>query len=200
MATNSTEKTTSIIKRNAFFPLDLNFSSRILTHIALNNTENIPSFTVDENLFKSIRAFVDKFYTYSESAYIEPKKSSPCIFAIILEIVGVIDRIFDNYKKDLGVLNNIEYFNVTSQNLLKKLKEVIKSRTEFIKTTLILSHILADLKAMFPESVYEGHKFRIKDSEAAEFWNYHFKDKTIVPWRYFEEKLSKVFRYFLNFN
>ena len=199
MATNSTENKPKT--RNVLLPFDRNFSSRIIKHIELNSRENTPPFTVDEKLFENINAFADKIITYCKSESIKPKQSLPCIFNITPRIKKVINKIYQTYKLKLDSLNDIEHFNVTSQNLLEKLKKASepestsRKEADLIKLTLILSHILADLQAMFPQNVYDGLKFKIEIPEAANFWNLNFKEKTVVPWRIFEEKLNRIHRF-----
>ena len=98
-------------------------------------------------------------------------------------------------------------FNLMSKNLLDKLTKIVdlfkqagkrmydegsEERARLTKYTLILSHMLAEMKSLFPKDVYEGQNFRIAKQDAAEFWRVNFKDKTIVEWAEFERKLNRV--------
>ena len=58
--------------------------------------------------------------------------------------------------------------------------------------TLIFSHMLADMKSIFPKGVYEGQSFRIAKKDAADFWKSNFGDRVIVTWPEFERKLNQV--------
>ena len=77
-----------------------------------------------------------------------------------------------------------------SCNLLEKLQRIIdlfktagkkiydkqgEDRARLTKLTLLLSHILAEIKSQFPRDVYEGQQFRIAKHDAAEFWKNNFK-------------------------
>ncbi|KAM8900429.1 E3 ubiquitin-protein ligase CBL-like isoform 2-T2 [Spinachia spinachia] len=51
--------------------------------------------------------------------------------------------------------------------------------------------MLAELKAIFPNGLFQGDNFRITKADAAEFWRRSFGDKTIVPWRTFRQALHE---------
>lgn len=84
------------------------------------------------------------------------------------------------------------------------------------KLSLLFSHILWELKAMFPGGSFEGDTYRLKKAEAGAFWRQCFGSKCvqtfisalcpcpglltfqwcvhrcIVPWTGFKEKLQNV--------
>lgn len=47
------------------------------------------------------------------------------------------------------------------------------------KLSLIFSHMLAELKAIFPNGLFQGDNFRITKADAAEFWRRAFGDKWV---------------------
>ncbi|CAB1348534.1 unnamed protein product [Coregonus sp. 'balchen'] len=51
--------------------------------------------------------------------------------------------------------------------------------------------MLAELKAIFPNGLFQGDNFRITKADAAEFWRRSFGDKTIVPWKVFRQALHE---------
>lgn len=70
-------------------------------------------------------------------------------------------------------------------------------RRNLTKLSLIFSHMLAELKAIFPNGLFQGDNFRITKADAAEFWRRAFGDKwvkayvssyTMVPNRHPETK------------
>lgn len=65
-------------------------------------------------------------------------------------------------------------------------------RAKLTKLTLILSHMLAEMKSLFPKDVYEGQSFRIAKQDASDFWRGNFGNKTIVAWHEFEKKLNRI--------
>ncbi|XP_007934775.1 E3 ubiquitin-protein ligase CBL [Orycteropus afer afer] len=60
------------------------------------------------------------------------------------------------------------------------------------KLSLIFSHMLAELKGIFPSGLFQGDTFRITKADAAEFWRKAFGEKTIVPWKSFRQALHEV--------
>ncbi|XP_067896997.1 E3 ubiquitin-protein ligase CBL-B isoform X5 [Heterodontus francisci] len=68
------------------------------------------------------------------------------------------------------------------------------------KLSLIFSHMLAEIKAIFPSGHFQGDNFRITKADAAEFWKRAFDDnlcsfpsfRTIVPWKVFRQCLHEV--------
>ncbi len=50
-------------------------------------------------------------------------------------------------------------------------------RRNLTKLSLIFSHMLAEVKAIFPNGLFQGDNFRITKADAAEFWRRSFGDK-----------------------
>ena len=50
-------------------------------------------------------------------------------------------------------------------------------RRNLTKLSLVFSHMLAELKAIFPNGTFAGDTFRITKSDAAEWWKKMFNDK-----------------------
>jgi E3 ubiquitin-protein ligase CBL len=71
-------------------------------------------------------------------------------------------------------------------------EETSLERQQLVKYTLTFSHILAEIKSLFPKDVYEGQNFRIAKKDAADFWRFNFGDRIIVSWKEFEVKLNRV--------
>lgn len=133
--------------------------------------------------------------------------SPPYIIDILPDICQVFNTIYFVYENKLGQLNEIDYFCVLIQNCLAKFQELLDlfksagkrmyeetspERQKLIKYTLTYSHILAEMKSMFPKDGYEGESFRVAKKDAAEFWKTNFGERVIVGWREFELKLNRV--------
>lgn len=50
-------------------------------------------------------------------------------------------------------------------------------RRNLTKLSLIFSHMLAEIKAIFPNGQFQGDNFRITKADAADFWRKFFGDK-----------------------
>uniref|UniRef100_A0A803XX10 E3 ubiquitin-protein ligase CBL n=1 Tax=Meleagris gallopavo TaxID=9103 RepID=A0A803XX10_MELGA len=71
-------------------------------------------------------------------------------------------------------------------------EEQSQDRRNLTKLSLIFSHMLAEIKAIFPNGQFQGDNFRITKADAADFWRKFFGDKTIVPWKVFRQCLHEV--------
>ncbi|KAI3373484.1 hypothetical protein L3Q82_021955 [Scortum barcoo] len=67
-----------------------------------------------------------------------------------------------------------------------------QGRRNLTKLSLIFSHMLAEIKAIFPGGQFQGDTFRITKADAADFWRKFFGEKTIVPWKIFRQCLHEV--------
>ena len=54
---------------------------------------------------------------------------------------------------------------------------LIICRRNLTKLSLIFSHMLAELKGIFPSGLFQGDTFRITKADAAEFWRKAFGEK-----------------------
>lgn len=114
--------------------------------------------------------------------------------------------IYHNYEDKLHILNDNDYFRIYLDNLNKKCKQAIKlfkeskesiydeknvNRRNLTKLSLIFSHMLYELKAIFPNGFFV-EDFRITKQDAYEFWKNHFGNRIIVPWKLFKFSLNQV--------
>ena len=56
----------------------------------------------------------------------------------------------------------------------------------------VFSHMLAELKAIYPGGRFVGQTFRITKRAAADFWDSSFGPQMIVPWNHFARELNRV--------
>ncbi|XP_059824822.1 E3 ubiquitin-protein ligase CBL-like isoform X6 [Hypanus sabinus] len=71
-------------------------------------------------------------------------------------------------------------------------QENSQARRNLMKLSLIFSHILSELRAIFPEGLYQGDTYTITKAEAADFWRQSFSNQSIVPWADFREHLYRI--------
>lgn len=135
------------------------------------------------------------------------KNSPPYILDILPDTYQHLRLIYTKHEDSVHILNENEYFRVFIENLIRKCKQCIKlfkdskdkiydesstHRRNLTKLSLVFSHMLSELKAIYPAGVFAGDAFRITKSDAAEFWKTSFGDRTIVPWREFRQTLHTV--------
>ncbi|KAM8927770.1 E3 ubiquitin-protein ligase CBL-C [Pelodytes ibericus] len=65
-------------------------------------------------------------------------------------------------------------------------------RRNLTKMSLIFSHILSELKAIFPGGNYQGNSYRVTKHEAAKFWSHKFGPRCLVQWAEFRAGLNSV--------
>uniref|UniRef100_A0A672GEU4 E3 ubiquitin-protein ligase CBL n=1 Tax=Salarias fasciatus TaxID=181472 RepID=A0A672GEU4_SALFA len=134
------------------------------------------------------------------------KNSPPYILDLLPDTYQHLRTILSRYEGKMEILGENEYFRVVVENLTNKTKQTMslfkeakermyeensQPRRNLTKLSLIFSHMLAELKAIFPNGLFQGDNFRITKADAAEFWRRSFGDKTIVPWRTFRQALHE---------
>ncbi|OCT73040.1 E3 ubiquitin-protein ligase CBL-like isoform X2 [Xenopus laevis] len=99
-----------------------------------------------------------------------------------------------------------EYLHVTVHSILRKAahcNEILGfnwvpqgaesvARRNLTKLSLIFSHILAELKALFPGGKFQGNTYKISKPEASQFWTNTFGQRCLVQWSEFRAGLNLV--------
>uniref|UniRef100_A0A674NME3 E3 ubiquitin-protein ligase CBL n=1 Tax=Takifugu rubripes TaxID=31033 RepID=A0A674NME3_TAKRU len=149
---------------------------------------------------------MDKVVRLCQNPKLALKNSPPYILDLLPDTYQHLRTILSRYEGKMETLGENEYFRVFMENLTKKTKQTIslfkegkermyeensQPRRNLTKLSLIFSHMLAELKAIFPNGQFQGDNFRITKADAAEFWRRAFGDKTIVPWKMFRQSLHE---------
>ncbi|XP_058151892.1 E3 ubiquitin-protein ligase CBL-B isoform X4 [Dasypus novemcinctus] len=152
---------------------------------------------------------MDKVVRLCQNPKLQLKNSPPYILDILPDTYQHLRLILNKYddNQKLAQLSENEYFKIYIDSLMKKSKRAIRlfkegkermyeeqsqDRRNLTKLSLIFSHMLAEIKAIFPNGQFQGDNFRITKADAAEFWRKFFGDKTIVPWKVFRQCLHEV--------
>ncbi|XP_018415528.1 PREDICTED: E3 ubiquitin-protein ligase CBL-B isoform X1 [Nanorana parkeri] len=152
---------------------------------------------------------MDKVVRLCQSPKLQLKNSPPYILDILPDAYQHLRLILSKYddNQKLAQLSENEYFKIYIDSLMKKSKRAIRlfkegkermyeeqsqERRNLTKLSLIFSHMLAEIKAIFPNGQFQGDNFRITKADAAEFWRKFFGEKTIVPWKVFRQCLQEV--------
>ncbi|ETE68452.1 E3 ubiquitin-protein ligase CBL, partial [Ophiophagus hannah] len=159
---------------------------------------------VSAHLFLNICA---KVVRLCQNPKLALKNSPPYILDLLPDTYQHLRTILSCYEGKMETLGENEYFRVFMENLMKKTKQTIslfkegkermyeensQPRRNLTKLSLIFSHMLAELKGIFPNGLFQGDTFRITKADAAEFWRKAFEEKTIVPWKTFRQALHEV--------
>ncbi|XP_055356315.1 E3 ubiquitin-protein ligase CBL-like [Paramacrobiotus metropolitanus] len=146
---------------------------------------------------------MDKVVTLCQQPRMRLKNSPPFILDIIPDTFQHLKLICQRHD-ERPTARDEDYFNLFVDNLTRKCKETIKlfkdakdgmfeeksaARRNLNKLSLVFSHMLAELKALYPNGEYAGDSFRITKADAAEWWKATFHDRIIVSWTSFLAKL-----------
>ncbi|XP_064159363.1 E3 ubiquitin-protein ligase CBL-B-like [Anguilla rostrata] len=152
---------------------------------------------------------MDKVVRLCQNPRLHLKNSPPYILDILPDTYQHLRLVLCKYEESqkLAQLSENEYFKVYIDSLMKKSKRAIRlfkegkermyeeqsqDRRNLTKLSLIFSHMLAEIKAIFPGGQFQGDSFRITKADAAEFWRRFFDERTIVPWKVFRQCLNEV--------
>ncbi|XP_029924687.1 E3 ubiquitin-protein ligase CBL-like [Myripristis murdjan] len=161
---------------------------------------------VDKKMVEKCWKLMDKVVRLCQNPKVALKNSPPYILDLLPDTYQHLRTILSRYEGKMDILGENEYFRVVMENLTNKIKQTMslfkeakermyeensQPRRNLTKLSLIFSHMLAELKAIFPNGLFQGDNFRITKADAAEFWRRSFGDKTIVPWRTFRQALHE---------
>ncbi|XP_045439973.1 E3 ubiquitin-protein ligase CBL-B isoform X3 [Pipistrellus kuhlii] len=139
---------------------------------------------------------MDKVVRLCQNPKLQLKNSPPYILDILPDTYQHLRLILNKYddNQKLAQLSENEYFKIYIDSLMKKSKRAIRlfkegkermyeeqsqDRRNLTKLSLIFSHMLAEIKAIFPNGQFQGDNFRITKADAAEFWRKFFGDNYI---------------------
>uniref|UniRef100_A0A8C2YXB3 E3 ubiquitin-protein ligase CBL n=1 Tax=Cyclopterus lumpus TaxID=8103 RepID=A0A8C2YXB3_CYCLU len=161
---------------------------------------------VDKKMVEKCWKLMDKVVRLCQNPKVALKNSPPYILDLLPDTYQHLRTVLSRYEGKIEILGENEYFRVVMENLTNKTKQTMslfkeakermfeensQPRRNLTKLSLIFSHMLAELKAIFPNGLFQGDNFRITKADAAEFWRRSFGDKTIVPWRTFRQALHE---------
>ncbi|KXJ26209.1 E3 ubiquitin-protein ligase CBL-B-B [Exaiptasia diaphana] len=159
---------------------------------------------IDKRTIEKSWKLMDKVVKLCQNQRMNLKNSPPYILDILPDSYQHLKLIMTKYDERMHILNDIEYFRIYIENLMKQSKHAIKlfkdgkekmydesslNRRSLTKLSLVFSHMLTELKALFPNGTYIGEGFKVTKSDARDFWKKNFGNKTIVPWKLFRQTL-----------
>ncbi len=152
----------------------------------------LPKLVVDRRTIEKTWKLMDKVVKLCQHPKMNLKNSPPFILDILPDTYQHLRLIYTKHEDKLGVLNGNDYFKIFVENLQKKCKQAIRLfkdgkdkmfdettpyRRNLTKLSLVFSHMLSELKAIFPNGSFAGDGFRITKSDAADFWRQSFGEK-----------------------
>ncbi|XP_015833074.1 E3 ubiquitin-protein ligase CBL [Tribolium castaneum] len=164
-------------------------------------------YVTDKRTLEKTSKLMDKVVKLCQHQKMNLKNSPPFILDILPDTYQRLRFICSKYEDNMIALHNNEHFHIFIINLMRKCKQAIKLfkegkekmfdenshyRRNLTKLSLVFSHMLSELKALFPNGVFAGDQFRITKADAAEFWKTNFGNSTLVPWKLFRQELNNV--------
>ncbi|XP_012937200.2 E3 ubiquitin-protein ligase CBL-B isoform X2 [Aplysia californica] len=164
---------------------------------------------VDRKTIEKSWKMMDKVVKLCQHPRMNLRNSPPFILDILPDTyqhLRTIVMICSKHDDKLQTLNECEYFRTFIENLMNKCKNTIKLfrdgkdkmydenshyRRNLTKLSLVFSHMLAEVKAIYPSGTFAGDNFRITKGDAADWWKKSFGDKVIVPWKEFKITLHE---------
>ncbi|VDM32759.1 unnamed protein product [Hydatigera taeniaeformis] len=165
-------------------------------------------FRPDKKVMESVNRRLEKLINLCRDPRVMLRNSPPYLLDILPDIADKLKRIMYAYQGCLDELFKSLYFQVFLYNLNEKCELTSKlfkeakdkmyddhsePRRRLTKYSLVLSHILKDLEALFPNNKYAPEAFRITKREAADWWRENFGDSSIVSWEVFRTRLFATF-------
>ncbi|XP_062594634.1 E3 ubiquitin-protein ligase CBL-like isoform X3 [Saccostrea cucullata] len=166
-----------------------------------------PKLVVDKKTIEKSWKLMDKVVKLCQHPRMNLRNSPPFILDLLPDTYQHLRLIYNKHDDKLNTLNENDYFRVFIENLMNKCKATIKLfkegkekmfdenshyRRNLTKLSLVFSHMLAELKAIYPNGQFAGDNFRITKSDAAEWWRKSFGDRTIVSWKMFRQTLQET--------
>jgi E3 ubiquitin-protein ligase CBL len=147
---------------------------------------------VDKKTIEKSWKLMDKVVKSCQHPRMNLRNSPPFILDILPDTYQHLRMVANRYDDKINTLNENEYFRIFIENLMNKCKNTIKLfkegkekmfdenshyRRNLTKLSLVFSHMLAELKAIYPNGTYTGDTFRITKADAAEWWKDSFGNK-----------------------
>lgn len=148
--------------------------------------------STDKKTLDKTWKLMDKVVKCCQQPKMNLKNSPPFILDILPDSYQRLRLIYSKYEDQMHVLHSNEHFNIFINNLMRKCKQAIKLfkegkekmfdenssyRRNLTKLSLVFSHMLSELKAIFPNGIFAGDQFRITKSDAADFWKLNFGNR-----------------------
>ena len=163
-----------------------NFRRRILGATSQHRS------SIDRRTMDKLCKQLDRLIKSCQLPRMNLQTSPPCLLDILPDLQQILKQILAHYNERFHLLNDIDYFRIFLDNLMELSTKTINClkqagqliydeqstyRKDLIKFSLYFSHNLAEMKALFPEGMYIGEKFRLTKDEAKEFWKRNFAER-----------------------
>ncbi|KAM6910438.1 E3 ubiquitin-protein ligase CBL-C [Xenentodon cancila] len=172
-----------------------------------------PPATGDWRLMEKSLRRLDKLYELCTNPRLGLKNSPPYLPDLVRQTATLLEEVWEPYQGSRSAGGQVprgteaKYLRVHVRNLLDKTEralllfkdgrekifdETSSYRKNLIKLSLLFSHMLWELKALFPGGYFQGDTYKVTQTEPDVFWRCSFGSKCIVEWKNFKEQLRRV--------
>jgi E3 ubiquitin-protein ligase CBL len=168
--------------------------SALFTRIqqSFSDAMSSPKFIIDKRTIEKTWKLMDKVVKLCQHSKMNLKNSPPFILDILPDTYQHLRTIYNKHDERMHLLNENEYFRIFIENLNRKCKQAVKLfkegkdkmfdesshyRRNLTKLSLVFSHMLSELKAIFPNGNFAAENFRITKSDANDFWKSAFGER-----------------------
>ncbi|KAM6968097.1 E3 ubiquitin-protein ligase CBL-C [Aplochiton taeniatus] len=161
---------------------------------------------------------LDKLHRLCTNPRLGLRNSPPFLPDVVSDTARLMSQVWEPYRGSVapGATasgtqrprgDEVEYLRVHVRHLLDKTDQAVllfkegrdkmfdetsKFRRNLTKLSLLFSHMLWELRAVFPGGSFHGDTYRLTKTEAREFWKRSFGNKCIVQWSTFKQQLRNV--------
>ncbi|KAG9334621.1 hypothetical protein JZ751_007444 [Albula glossodonta] len=170
-----------------------------------------PLGSADRRLLEKTLKRLEKLYRHCTNPRLALKNSPPYLPELVSQTASLLTEVWEPYRGGGGghVPRGDEgfYLRVHVRHLLDKteravllfkdgrdrmFEEASSYRKNLTKLSLLFSHMLCELKVLFPGGRFQGDTYRVMKPEAGEFWRKVYGERCIVPWSSFKQQLRRV--------
>ncbi|XP_062848263.1 E3 ubiquitin-protein ligase CBL-C isoform X2 [Trichomycterus rosablanca] len=166
--------------------------------------------SADYKLFDKVLKKLDKLNRLCSDPQLRLKVSPPYLPELVLDTVKLLTDVWAPYRTSVPAVprwDEGEYLRIHVRHLLDKTEKAVllfkegkekifeeKSsyRRKLTKLSLLFSHMLWELRAMFPGARFQGDTYILTKTEARQFWRAIFGYRCIVQWSVFKQHLKRV--------
>ncbi|XP_069041428.1 E3 ubiquitin-protein ligase CBL-C isoform X2 [Lepisosteus oculatus] len=135
------------------------------------------------------------------------RNSPPYLPELVPDTLGHLRLVWGSRGAAAAASDEAEYLGLLLRHLLDKADRAVllfkdgrekmfdensSHRRNLTKLSLIFSHMLSELRSLFPGGHFQGDTYRLTKSDAAEFWRRAFGSRCVVPWSSFKQQLRQV--------
>ncbi|KAI4871210.1 hypothetical protein NFI96_003476 [Prochilodus magdalenae] len=169
-----------------------------------------PPSSADRKLFEKVLKRLAKLQMLCTDQRLALKNSPPYLPELVSDTANLLVEVWAPYRGSVLAVSRGdegEYLKIHIRQLLDKTDRAIllfkegkdkmfeersSYRRNLTKLSLLFSHMLCELRAMFPGGRFQGDLYKLTKTEAKEFWRKAFGYKCIVQWSNFKQQLRRV--------